>query len=204
MNNHIDVCPEFNHELIIPLQDFDDLFLWKNWQNNQEKARYLVAIFARYYDIIETLKTDFKDSTVIDKYFKQIWFYIFEKLAVYNISENTFLKKTIVNLAHGFFQEQNLIYTSFSLGNKDFDLLKKYIPLIYFLNKSLDKLSALERIILVAIDKFGWQEDKLLRYLQQYEQDLTIVELKSHYAKAYSNLINNLPTDIIAIYLQDN
>lgn len=203
MNNHIYACPEFNHELIIPLQDFDDIFLWKNWQNNQEKARYLVAIFARYYHILETLKTDLEDSTVIDKYFKQIWFYIFEKLAVYNISENTFLEKTIVNLARGFFQ-QNLIYTYFSLENKDFDLLKKYIPLIYFLNKSLDKLSALERIILVAIDKFGWQEDKLLRYLQQYEQDLTIVELKSHYTKSYSNLINNLPTDIIAIYLQDN
>lgn len=203
MSDNSYFCPRLNDELIIPLQDFDDISLWKNWQNNQEKARYLVVIFERYYHLIDTLKTDFEESKVIDKYFKQIWVYIFDKLAIYPISENSVLEKTIIHLAHKFFREQNIIYNSVYGQPIDLNFLKKYIPLIYFLNKGLDKLNALERLILVAIDKFGWQEDKLIKYLQQHQQDLTIAELKSYYTKGYSNLINNLPTDIIAIYLQE-
>ncbi len=201
MNNNSDFCPELDHELIIPLQNFDDIYLWKQWQNHQEKARYLVAIFGRYYNVIESLKIDFQDDTVINKYFKQIWIYIIDKLAYYPIYENTVLKDTIINLAKTFFQEQNVIYNPVYVQVIDYNLLKRYVPLIYFLTQGLNRLTPLERLTIVAIDKFGWQEDKIIKYLQQHQQDLTMAELKSYYAKGYSNLINNLPTDIIAIYL---
>lgn len=204
MDSNSDVCPELNHELILPLRDVDDFSLWQKWQKNQDKARYLVALFARYYNVTELIKQDFKDSAIIDKYFKQIWFYIIDRISNYPIEKKTVLPKTIIDLAREFFQEQNVIYTSTYVEPIDYKLLKRYIPLIYFLNKGLDKLNSLERLTIVAIDKFGWQEDKIIRYLQQHQQELSIGELKSYYTKGYTNLVNNLPTDIIAIYLQDN
>ncbi|PHV61887.1 hypothetical protein [Cyanobacterium aponinum] len=204
MNGNNIFFSDLNHELLIPLHKELDIFLWEKWQSNPSQARYLVEIFIRYHKLINDSQENDVDKVTLDKYYKQIWFYIIDNLLEYAISEDTILRDVIFTLSKNFFQEHNVIYKSFYLSPIDYDLLKKYIPLIYFLNKSLNKLNSLERLTIVAIDKFGWQEEKLIEYLRQHQQNLTIPELKSYYTKGYSNLINNLPTDIIAIYLQND
>ncbi|WP_330203315.1 hypothetical protein [Cyanobacterium sp. Dongsha4] len=204
MNSNNIFFSDLNHELLIPLHKESDIFLWEKWQSNPSKARYLVEIFIRYHKLINDCQENYIDKVSLDKYYKQIWFYIIDNLLEYPISEETILRDVIFTLSKNFFQEHNVIYNSFYINPIDYDLLKKYIPLIYFLNKSLNKLNSLERLTIVAIDKFGWQEEKLIEYLRQHQQNLTIAELKSYYTKGYSNLINNLPTDIIAIYLQND
>ena len=204
MNSQIDIFPEINHELILPLQSLDDFQLCQKWENEPHKYRYLLAIFFRHYQLADTFKINDKYRELIDQYYVQLWFFIFDRLLLALPSEQYNLEVVIKSLIEEFFSQEELIDKQTSPRKESFDEIVRYLPLQYFLEKALSKLYPLERIIIVTKDNFGWDENKILEYLHQQEQNITLSELKAYYTQAHSRLINALPTDIITVYLNDN
>jgi hypothetical protein len=197
-----DVFPELNHELIKPLQAVDDIQLWKLWQKNPSQARYLIILFYRYVNLTKCLDDGLNKIKIKKDYFEQLWFFIIDQLLRYKISEESNLPDAILYLSQQFLRDEKVIIKQFY--DDDFDFQIRDFPLKYYLQKSLKKLSPIERIILVTKDKFAWEEDKILQYLQQQKNNITLAEITAYYIQAHSRLLNYLPTDIISIYLQND
>lgn len=195
-----DIFPELNHELIKPLQGIDDIDLWKLWQKNKYQGRYLIVLFSRYFNVTQSIDNGLNKAQIKTDYFQRLWFFIIDRLLIYKISDDINLSDFIVQLTEEFFNEEKLIINELY---DNYDNQLRYFPLKYYLLKSLDKLSPIERIILLMKDKFVWSEEKILEYLQQKE-NITLPEVKAHYIQAHSRLLNYLPTDIISIYLQND
>ncbi|BAQ63239.1 hypothetical protein [Geminocystis sp. NIES-3709] len=194
-----DVILELNHELIKPLQDLDDLKLWQLWQKSPHQARYLIVLFYRYAYLTDMINNDLNNIETQQQYFERLWFFLFDRLSTYNIQENSLLSEVITQLINQFFNEEKVIVTQ--TYQNDYNLQIRYLPLKYYLQKNLDKLPYLERIILVTKDKFTWEDEKILQYLRQQKQEVTLAEIKAYYTQAHSRLLNLLPIDIISIYL---
>ena len=202
MNKLINIFPEINHELMIPLQSLDDEQICHKWLQEPDKYRYLLAIFYRYYQLQNSFDIDLNVQYLIDKYYVQLWYFIFDELfANISLSIPNALKDTIQLLIESFFLKEKIANEKLTADNKINQENIRYLPLQYFLAKALNNLSPLERIILITKDKFGWEDDKILQYLQQQNQPMSLSELQSYYTQAHSRLINNLPTDIITICL---
>ena len=77
----------------------------------------------------------------------------------------------------------------------------RFLPLEYFVDRALDKLYPLERLIVVGKDKFVWSDEKICEYLQNQGQNLTRSEVNTYYIQGHSRLLNFLPIDIVTIYL---
>lgn len=198
-----DVFPELNHELIKPLQAVDDIQLWKLWQKNPSQARYLIILFYRYVNLTKCIDDGLNKIEIKKDYFEGLWFFIIDQLLRYEISEETNLLEVISDLIQQFFYGKKVIIHQVHDYDSDFQL--RYFPLKYYLQKSLKKLSPIERIILVTKDKFAWEEEVILQYLQQQNKNnITLAEIKAYYIQAHSRLLNYLPTDIISIYLEND
>lgn len=195
-----DVFPELNHELIKPLQAVDDIQLWKLWQKNPSQARYLIILFYRYVNLTKYFDDGLNKIKIKTDYFEQLWVFIIDQLLRYKISEESNLPDAILDLVQQFLRNEKIIINQVYDDDSDFQL--RDFLLKYYLQKSLEKLSPIERIILVTKDKFAWEEDKILQYLQQQQKkNITLAEIKAYYIQAHSRLLNYLPTDIISIYL---
>ena len=202
MNKLINIFPEINHELMIPLQSLDDEQICHKWLQEPDKYRYLLAIFYRYYQLQNSFDIDLNVQYLIDKYYVQLWYFIFDELfANISLSVPNALKDTIQLLIESFFLKEEIANEKLTADNRINQENIRYLPLQYFLAKALNNLSPIERIILITKDKFGWEEDKILQYLQQQNQLMSLSELQSYYTQAHSRLVNNLPTDIITICL---
>jgi hypothetical protein len=195
-----DVFPELNHELIKPLQDIDDIHLWKLWQKNSSQARYLIILFYRYVNLTKYFDNGLNKIEIKKDNFEGLWFFIIKQLLKYQILEEVDLREVILDLIQQFLTDEKFITSKVYGDVSDFQL--RYFPFKYYLQQSLEKLSPIERVILVIKDKFDWEEEKILQYLQQHENNITLAEIKAYYTKAHSQLLNYLPTDIISIYLQ--
>jgi hypothetical protein len=202
MNVDNDVFPELNHELIKPLQAIDDIQLWKLWQKNPSHARYLIILFYRYLNLTKSIGDGLNKIEIKKDYFERLWFFMIDELLRYKISEQTNFPDTILELSQQFFNDEKVIISQ--VYSSDYDFQLRYFPLKYYLQKSLEKLSPMERIILVTKDKFGWEDNKILQYLRQQKDNITLAEIKAYYIQAHSRLLNYLPTDIISIYLQSD
>ena len=202
MNNLINIFPELNHELMIPLQSLDDFQICQKWQKEPNKYRYLLAIYYRYYQLNNLFDIDLNVQYLIDKYYVQLWYFIFDGLfSNISVQAPNILKDTIQLLTESFFLKDEIANEKLKADHQIYPDNIRYLPLQYFLEKGLNQLSPLARIILIAKDKFGWEEEKIGQYLQQNQQSLTLSELKAYYTQAHSQLLNCLPTDIITIYL---
>ncbi len=204
MNNLVNIFPQINHELIIPLRALDDFQVCKKWKKEPYKVRYLLVIFFRYYKLENIININISTQELVDKYYVQLWYFIFEELFT-NISlrKSHDLKDSILFLTEKFLSEQDILVMPPNITSNFVEENVKYLPLQYFVEKALDKLYPLERIIIVAKNKFGWEDDKILEYLQQ-QQTITSSKLKAYYTQAYSRIINSLTKDIITIYFNDD
>ncbi len=201
MNNQIELFPEINHELIIPLNSLDDFQIGKKWENEPYKCRYLLAIFFRHYRLANVLQAKPKYKKLIYTYYDKLWFYIFDLFLV-NIRASQYNVQVVINsLVEEFFAQKQIVSEKTNLVNQLPQKNLRYLPLQYFLEKSLKQLYPLERIVIMTQDNFQWEEEKILEYLNQQEQNITLSEVRAYYTQAHSRLINYLPTDIVTIYL---
>jgi hypothetical protein len=194
-----DVFPELNHELIKPLQNFDDLKLWTLWQKSPQQSRYLIMLFFRYADFPQKVAKNFHNIELSLPYLESLWFYLFDRLLNDKIEQDAMLSEIITQLIKEFFTAEKIIVTPTNKIDEHLEI--RFLPLKYYLQKNLDKLSNIERIILLTKDKFNWDEEKILQYLQQQKQSITLAEIKAYYTQAHSRLLNFLPIDILSIYL---
>lgn len=204
MNNLINIFPEVKHELIRPLISLEDLQICQMWQQEPHKYRYLLTIFFRYHQLNKSFEIDLNVQYLINKYYFQLWYFIFDELFNYiYLPTPNVLKNAIQSLTEKFFLKEEINNHQYNIKNQINEEMIRYLPWQFFLEKALDKLSPLERIIIVTKDKFAWQEEKILEYLQQQKQKITLSELNAYYSQAHSHLLNSLPMDIITIYLHE-
>jgi len=199
MTFNSDIFPELNHELIIPLQPFSDQELWQFWTTYPHQHRYLVMIFFRYAFFPCQVVSSENNIELSATYLELLWFFIFDRINEYQEDKTIILSELIANLTKQFLWEERLIISSTNSQKDNSEL--RYFPLKYYLENNLDRLSNLERMILVVKDKFNWEDETISQYLQQQKQRITLAEIKAYYTQAHSHLINNLPIDIISIYL---
>ncbi|WP_017293896.1 hypothetical protein [Geminocystis herdmanii] len=194
-----DVFLELNHELIKPLHNVDDLELWILWQKYPQQSRYLIMLFFRYADFPQKVAKNFHNLELSLPYLENLWFFMFDRLLNYNLEKKSLLSEIITQLVNEFLTAEKIIVTSTNKSDEHLEI--RFFPLKYYLQKNLDKLSNIERIILLTKDKFNWENEKILDYLQQQKQTITLAEIKAYYTQAHSRLLNFLPIDIVSIYL---
>lgn len=194
-----DVFPELNHELIKPLHNIDDLELWTLWQKYPQQSRYLIMLFFRYADFPQKVAKNFHNLELSLPYKESLWFYLFDELLNYNLEKDSLLSEIITQLVNEFLTAEKVIVTSTDKSDEHLEI--RFFPLKYYLKKNLDQLSPLERIILLTKDKFNWEDEKILGYLQQQKQAITLAEIKAYHTQAHARLLNFLPLDIVTIYL---
>lgn len=202
MNNLTNIFPELNHELMRPLQSLNDVQICQQWQQQPSKYRYLLAIFYRYHQLKDVFNIDLNVQFLIDKYYVQLWYFIFDELFFnVDVEITSTLKDTLQLLTESFFLKEEIAQERLKSEPQLHPDKIRYLPLQYFLEKALNQLSPLERIIILLKDKFAWEEERIIHYLQQQRQPMVLSELNSYYTQAHSRLFNSLPTDIITIYL---
>lgn len=199
MTKDSEIFPELNHELIKPLQNIDDVELWKLWQKYPQQAKYLLMLFYRYFNLINNLITNVNKIDIEQKYYERLWFFIFDQLTNYSLEEDVNFTEVLQQITQNFFERENIIVKEIS-QNQDLSELRK-LPLKYYLQKNIEKLSPLERLIVVSKDKFAWEDEQIFQYLEGQKKIITLAEIKAYYTQAHSKLVNLLPIDIVAIYL---
>lgn len=197
--------PEEKNNLIEPLLSYQDSDLLNLFQQNLEQGKYFVAIFCRHSPLIYTLISHSISSEPIVNYlFSIIWREIFQQLPELKLDElnldaelqslsNWLIYITGVGIAK---------YESISSPSFDKNLPARYLPVKCYLEKSLEQLPPLYRLILVLSENFDWTSEQIVDYLQQQGEKMNILDLEAYLEEGYQMLLDNLPKDISFIYLK--
>ena len=90
---------------------------------------------------------------------------------------------------------------SISLASINDDLSPTSLPLKFYLEQALDRLPPLNRLIIVVSEKFAWSKEKIINYLEQQGDIVSLADVEICLREGYQILETNLPSDIRAIYL---
>jgi hypothetical protein len=82
-----------------------------------------------------------------------------------------------------------------------YDLAVAPPPLWCYLERGLDRLAPLSRLIVVMTQNFKWNEQRICAYLQGEGQTLPAASIADYLAESYQQLEADLPQDIRSIYL---
>lgn len=204
---------EENHPLIKPLLFYQDGKLLDLWQLNPNQGKYLVAIFCRYNLAVYNLINDSISSALITNLiFTKIWQHIFHQLSTFSLNTQQVLKSDslshwLISLTHEAIADYKKIalQTGQSETLTNVDMTKYYqrcLPLEFYLEKALVKLSPLHRLIFVMTEKFAWNSSQVIEYLEKQGETISKVDLEAYLLETYELVEKNLPEDILKIYLK--
>jgi hypothetical protein len=206
----IPVFPESDHEILQSLADYSDRELVYQYQLHPEQGKFFAALFYRYQAIVYDVVQQAVESQIQADYLLAIcWRQIFRelqqvKLAVdpaatnwqnwlVDIAGNTMLQR------RGYVEDRII-----DLPPPDqirYSLAAAPPPLWCYLERGLDRLPPLSRLITIMNQNFKWNEQRISAYLQGEGQKIPVHRIPDYLAAAYQQLEANLPQDIHEIYL---
>ena len=213
----ISLFPEANHPLIQPLLKYEDWELLHLLQHHPDEGKYFLAIFCRYSELTYTLIGSSVSSEIVANYlFGLVWREIFNQLSTLELdsereSGGQSLLNWLIELTSLIINE----FESISVESINDDLpttslpLKFYLeqaldgllPLKFYLERALDRLPPLNRLIVLVSEKFAWNKEKIVTYLQQQGEIVSDSDVEIYLQEGYQILTTNLPSDIRSIYL---
>jgi hypothetical protein len=199
----ISPLPEANHPLIQALLTYQDDELLSLLQYHPERGKYFLAIFCRYSELIYTVITSSVSSEIVANWiFALAWQQIFTQLSTLELEpegepEGQSLSNWLIYLTSLTIAESE----SISVESINEDLSFTSLPLKFYLEQALDRLPPLNRLILVMTEKFAWSKEKIVTYLHEQGEIVSLAEVETYLQEGYQMLESNLPSDISSIYL---
>lgn len=196
---------ESSHPLISALNHCSDQDLLTLFQRYPDRGQYFVMIFCRYSPIVHTLiKHSVRSPVQADYLFAITWRHVFNELGGLNLREGlpadvapTTLQNWLINLTAACINRVKLP----PVESIQYSLQSTSPPLWCYVERSLDQLEPVQRLIILMAQTFHWSETRISAYLRAEGESLSPSEVKQALVKAYQQLEKVLPEDISEIYL---
>jgi hypothetical protein len=198
----IPTFPEANHEILLSLATYTDRELVSLHQLHPEQGKFFTALFCRYSSIVYSVVQHAVESQKqADYLFAIAWQRIFIELDRVRLSDN--LEATN-------WQNWSIDITGKTIdqirvpmpAQIRYDLATATPPLRCYLERGLDRLSPLVRLIVMMHQNLKWNEQRICAYLQGEGQNIPVDRIPDYLAQGYRQLEADLPEDIRQIYLQ--
>lgn len=198
--------PECSHPLIKSLTHYSDQDLLTLFQRHLDAGQYFTAIFCRYSPMVYTLIQHSARSPVqADYLFATTWQHIFHELGGLDLRQaeadgqpGMTLQTWLINITAICINQANLP----PVEAIHYQLEAAPPPLWCYLERSLEQLPPVSRLIVLMARTFNWSETRISAYLQAEGEVMSPAEVRSHLQEGYRLLEAALPEDIQAIYLE--
>jgi hypothetical protein len=196
---------ESNHPLIGALNQYSDQDLLTLFQRYPDRGQYFVMIFCRYNSIVHTLiRHSVRSPVQADYLFAITWRHVFNELGGLDLraklpagSPPTTLQNWLINMTAACINRVELP----PVESINYSLQATSPPLWCYVERSLDQLEPVQRLMILMAQTFHWSETRISAYLQAEGEFLSSAEVKQALAEAYHQLERVLPEDISEIYL---
>lgn len=194
--------PECNHSLVKSLAHYSDQELLTLFQRHPDAGQYFAAIFCRYSPMVYTLIRHSARSPVqADYLFAQTWRHIFYELSGLDLrspdGEAAFtLQSWLLNVSAVCINQAELP----PVEAIHYNLKAAPPPLWCYMERALDQLPPVLRLIVLMAQTFGWSETRISAYLQAEGDAMSAAEVRVRLQEGYQLLEENLPEDVRAIY----
>jgi hypothetical protein len=197
--------PESNHPLVTNLSHRSDHDLLTLFQRHADQGRYFVAIFCRYSPVIYSLIHHSVRSPVQGDYlFAVTWRHIFHELGGLDLREGLpagaapkTLQTWLINVAAACINRVQLP----AVETINYSLKSTSPPLWCYVERSLDLLEPVHRLMVLMAQTFHWSETRISAYLQAEGEFMSPAEVQEELLEAYRQLESVMPEDISQIYL---
>jgi hypothetical protein len=197
--------PESNHPIVTALSPCSDQDLLTLFQRYPDRGQYFVAIFCRYSPIVHTLvRRSFRSPVQADYLFAITWRHIFNELGGLNLRDGlpagappTSLQNWLINITAACINRVQLP----PVESINYSLQATSPPLWCYVERSLDQLEPVQRLMVLMAQTFRWSETRISAYLQAEGERMSPAEVKRSLLEAYQELESVLPDDISQIYL---
>ncbi len=199
--------PEANHPLVKSLFHHSDHELLTLFQRYPDAGKYFTVIFCRYSPIVYTLIRHSARSPVqADYLFALTWRHIYYELGGLNLTDSESdqealtMQNWLINMTAFCINEIKLPPTEAI----HYSLQGTSPPLWCFVEKALDQLPPILRLIVLMAQTFHWSETRIAAYLQAEGEAIAPSEVANFLQEGYRMLEDKLPADIRAIYFGED
>lgn len=197
--------PECNHPLVKSLFHYSDQELVTLYQRHPDQGQYFIAIFCRYSPMIYTLIQHSARSPVqADYLFASTWRHVFYELGGLDLRQGADAGMTLQNWL--------LNITAVCINRAElppvesihYSLEAAPPPFWCYIERALDQLSPVLRLMVLMAQTFHWSETRIAAYLQAEGEVISPAEVRTRLQEAYQLLEVALPEDVRTIYLDGN
>ncbi|HEY9887159.1 MAG TPA: hypothetical protein V6D02_02095 [Candidatus Obscuribacterales bacterium] len=203
--------PECNHPLVQQLGHLSDRELLHHFKADPAAGRYFAAIFCRYSPVVFTLISHSARSPVQAEYlFAMTWRHILNELSGLELpppeptTQTEEVEGRSLSLQSWLINVTALCINQATLPEVEdihYSLSQASPPLWCYVERALDRLDPLERLILVMAQTFRWSDTRIAAYLQAEGERIPPAEVSVRLRQAARSLEAALPEDIRALYL---
>nr|WP_230967587.1 sigma-70 region 4 domain-containing protein [Nostoc commune] len=177
------------------------------FQQNPDAGKYFTVIFCRYSPIVYTLIRHSARSPVqADYLFALTWRHIYYELGGLNLTDSESGKEALT------MQNWLINMTAFCINEIKvppteaihYSLQATSPPLWCYVQQALDQLPPVLRLIVLMAQTFHWSETRIAAYLQAEGEAIAPSEVANFLQEGYRMLEDKLPTDIRAIYFEED
>lgn len=197
--------PECNHPLVQQLGHLSDRELLERFKAEPEAGRYFTAVFCRYSPVVYTLVGHSARSPVqADYLFALTWRHILNELGGLTLPEAEETQAAPLTLQSWLINVTALCINQAVLPDVEdihYSLPQASPPLWCYVERALDQLVPLERLVVVMTYTFCWSPPRIAAYLQAEGEQISPAEVTVRVRRGAEALKQALPEDIRAIYL---
>jgi hypothetical protein len=197
----IPTFPEANHEILLSLATYTDRELVRLHQLHPEQGKFFTAFFCRYSSIVYSVVQHAVESEQQANYlFANAGRQIFTELGRVALSANpeaTNWQNWSIDIT-GKTIEQIRVPMPAQIR---YDVATAPPPLHCYLERGLDRLLPLVRLIVVMHQNLNWNEQRICAYLQGEGQSISVERIPDYLSEGYRQLEADLPEDMRHIYL---
>jgi hypothetical protein len=197
----IPTFPEAKHEILRSLEIYSDRELVSLHQLHPEQGKFFTALFCRYSSIVHSVVQHAVESQVqADYLFAIAWRQIFGELSKVKLSadpEATNWQNWLMDITGNTIDRLEIP----APDRIRYALTDAPPPLRCYLERGLDSIPPLSRLIVVMTQSLKWNEQRISAYLQGEGQKIPATSIPNYLAEGYQQLEAAIPQDIQDIYL---
>jgi hypothetical protein len=199
--------PEARHPLIEALSTWSDRQLLEAFQRHPDQGKYFTALFCRYAGLSYILMRNKAPIALQTDYlFAKVWRDIFLELNHIPVEDGDNARQDDgFSLQSWVFAKTALCINQDeapALENIQYSLEIAAPPLWCYVQRALDYLSPVDRLLILLSHTFHWSEHRIIAFLQAEGEKIERDMLPGAIAAANTRFLEKLPDDIQGIYLQ--
>ena len=197
----IPTFPETNHEILQSLASHSDRELVSLHQLHPEQGKFFTALFCRYGSLVHSVVQHAAPSQLqADYLFAIAWRQIFDELGRVKLSSDpaaTNWQNWLMDITGSTIAQIEVP----PLAQIRYALHAAPPPLWCYLERGLDRLSPLSRLLVVMTQSLKWNEQRISAYLQGEGTKIPTASIPQYLTEGYQQLEAAIPEDIRQIYL---